>query len=203
MKLLLFSDLHADIDAAQQLVRRAQEVDVVLGAGDFANFHRGLRRSIDILRAIDRPTIFVPGNHETTAELRMACRGWSAAHVLHGAAVTIGQISFFGIGGGIPTTPFGSWSFDFSEEEAAVLFDECPTGCVLVSHSPPKGVVDVSSRGLSLGSFAVRDAIRRLTPRLVVCGHIHECWEEVDYIGSTPVVNAGPRGMQWVLETPV
>ena len=36
MKLLLFSDLHADTIAAQQLLQQAQSVDVLVGAGDFA-----------------------------------------------------------------------------------------------------------------------------------------------------------------------
>ena len=55
-------------------------------------------------------------------------------------------------------TPFGPWSYDFTEEQAAELLAGCPRGCVLVSHSPPKGTVDVDSRGRSLGSVAVRDA---------------------------------------------
>lgn len=76
----------------------------------------------------------------------------------------------------------------------------CPAGCVLVSHSPPKGAVDWSSRGRSLGSVAVRDAIVRHRPILVVCGHIHESAGRTASIGSTPVVNAGPNGIEWVVK---
>jgi Icc-related predicted phosphoesterase len=80
-------------------------------------------------------------------------------------------VEFFGLGGGIPVTPFGAWSYDFTEEQAAELLSGCPKGGVLVSHSPPKGAVDVDSRGRSLGSVAVRDAVDRLEPVLVVCAH--------------------------------
>jgi Icc-related predicted phosphoesterase len=200
MKMLVFSDLHASADAARRLVDRAHSVDLVIGAGDFGNLRRNVRVSIDVLRAIEKPAVLVAGNNESTEELAEACRGWPQAHVLHGNGVTIAGVAFFGIGGGIPVTPFGAWSYDFTEEQAAALLADCPAGCVLVSHSPPKGVVDRSSRGKSLGSVAVRDAVLRLRPALVVCGHIHESAGQQAILGSSPVVNAGPDGIEWDLE---
>ena len=199
MKLLLFSDLHADADAARRLVERAQGVEVLVGAGDLSNVRRNVRLCTEVLRAADRPAILVAGNNESTDELAAACRDWPRAHVLHGSAVTLLGVTFFGLGGGVPVTPFGSWSYDFTEEEAARLLADCPPGCVLVSHSPPKGAVDRSSRGQSLGSVAVRDAILRVRPRLVVCGHIHGSGGQVGAVGETPVVNAGPAGVEWVV----
>ncbi len=201
MRLLLFSDLHADASAARRLVGLARVVDVVVGAGDLGNVRRNLGVCVDVLKAIDKPVVLVAGNNETTEELAEACRGWPGAHVLHGTSVTLAGVVFFGLGGGVPVTPFGSWSYDFSEEQACVLLaDICPTGCVLVSHSPPKGAVDVSSRGQSLGSEAVRETIMRVRPSLVVCGHIHACAGERATIGATPVVNAGPDGVEWVVD---
>jgi Icc-related predicted phosphoesterase len=119
--------------------------------------------------------------------------------VLHGAATTVAGITFFGVGGGIPVTPFGRWSYDFTEEQAEGLLARCPARCVLISHSPPRGAVDRSSRGQELGSVAVRDAILRTRPVLVVCGHIHDCAGQQATAGSSPVVNAGPSGIEWVL----
>lgn len=202
MKLLLVSDLHADDAAARRIVQRAETVDVLIGAGDFARVRRNLQRCIDILREITRPTILVAGNNETTDELRAACRQWPAAHVLHGTAVTVGGVTFYGIGGGIPVTPFGAWSYDFTEEQARALLADCPPGCVLVSHSPPRDVVDTGENGQHLGSVAVRETIERVRPRLVVCGHIHASAGQQAMIGETPVVNAGPTGIDWQLEPP-
>src|SRR5262249_40601814 len=102
--------------------------------------------------------------------------------------------------GGIPVTPFGSWSYDFSEEQAAELLADCPPSCVLISHSPPQGAVDVSSRGDHLGSVAVRDAIIRAQPLFVVCRHIHGSVGQQGTIGSSPVVNAGPEGVTWEIK---
>ncbi len=200
MKLLLFSDLHANADAARRLVERAGAVDVLVGAGDFGNLRRQLHVCLDVLKAVDRPTVLVAGNNESTDELTAACRDWPAAHVLHGSAVILNGVTYFGLGGGVPVTPFGSWSYDFTEEEAAALLAAAPPGCVLVSHSPPKGAVDVSGSGRSLGSVAVRAAVERLRPALVVCGHIHGSAGRQARLGPTPVVNAGPEGVEWRLD---
>ncbi|MCA9052418.1 MAG: hypothetical protein KDA75_01210, partial [Planctomycetaceae bacterium] len=50
-------------------------------------------------------------------------------------------------------------------------------------------------------STAVLDAIRRLQPQLTVCGHIYASAGRSEMIGRTPVVNAGPKGMIWTLES--
>jgi Icc-related predicted phosphoesterase len=202
MRLLLFSDLHRDTGAAADLVKRAQAADVVVGAGDYSTVHHGLDEIILILQQIKAPTILVPGNGETTDELRQACSGWDSAHVLHGNGVTVGGIPFFGLGGGVPVTPFGSWSYDFTEQEALALLSDCPARGVLVSHSPPKGVVDVSSDGKHLGSTAVRDTVIAQNPSLVVCGHIHPSAGQQGMLGETTILNAGPNGIKWELDVP-
>ena len=150
-------------------------------------------------KACGKPSVLVPGNSESAEELAAAARGWPAGHVLHGGGASVAGSEFFGLGGGVPVTPFGDWSYDFTEEQATGLLADCPAGCVLVSHSPPKGAVDVSSSGRSLGSTAVRDCILRTQPRLVVCGHIHASSGQHALLGKSPVVNAGPDGIMWEL----
>lgn len=194
MNLLLASDLHCDADAAARLVAGSRAVDVVVIAGDLCNVHRGLDDMIAILKAVTTPTVLVAGNNETTDELRRACRGWSAARVLHGDGCEVLGVPFFGVGGGIPVTPFGAWSYDFTEEQAEALLAACPANGVLVVHSPPFGVVDVSSRGGHIGSTAVRAAVERVRPKLVACGHVHGSNGRTGKIGPTTVVNAGPVG---------
>jgi Icc-related predicted phosphoesterase len=195
MRLFLFSDLHCDAAVARRIVEQARGVDVLVGAGDFANVRSGIEICIDVLRAVAQPTVLVAGNNETTDELTRACRAWPSARVLHGSEVMIGGVTFFGLGGGVPVTPFGAWSYDFTEEQAAALLKDCPAGAVLVSHSPPKGAADVSSRGQSLGSRAVRETVVRCRPRLVVCGHIHGSAGEAAEIDVATVINAGPAGV--------
>ena len=192
MRLLAFSDLHRDQRQAARLVEMAADADVVVAAGDFASVHRGLEQMIDMLVPIETPTVLVPGNNETDEALREACRGWRAATVLHGQGAEIEGEQFFGLGAGVPTTPW-SWSFDLTEDEAAAMLAGCPDECMLVVHSPPKGHVDGGSR--SLGSEAILRTIEERRPPLAICGHIHESAGEESTIGPTRVVNAGPEGI--------
>ena len=194
MRLLAFSDLHTDLAQARRLVERSVEVDVVVGVGDFASVHSGLTETIAALGAMEAPAVLVPGNNETEEALREACANWSRAVVLHGGGTEIDGVAFFGLGAGVPITPW-DWSFDLTEEAAAELLEACPEGCVLAVHSPPRGRVDVSGAGRHLGSEAVLRAIERTRPRLALCGHIHESWGMESRIGPTPVINLGPEGM--------
>ncbi len=195
MKYLLFSDLHRDKDAATMLLKASRNVDFVVGAGDFANRHDGLFDTLDILCDITKPSILVPGNGETFEELRDAAVDWKSATVLHGSGIEIDGVSFWGLGGGIPVTPFGSWSYDFSEEQATEMLDGCPDAAVLVVHSPPLGTVDHDSAGRIRGSQAIRQCVETKQPKLVVCGHIHSDWGKQMNLGTTKIINAGPGGI--------
>ena len=188
MKLLAFSDVHCDLGAIDSLVDQARSADLVAGVGDFASVHEGLEQTIAPLRTIDAPLLLVPGNNETADALRAATAGWDATTVLHGEATQIDGIDFYGIGAGIPTTPW-DWSFDLTDDEAAAMLTALPEHAVLLSHSPPKGHVDKN-----LGSTAVLDAAQAKHPRAVLCGHIHEQWTNESHIGDTLVRNLGPDG---------
>src|SRR6185437_12220367 len=102
MKLLAFSDLHRDQDLAERLVELAPEADVVLGAGDYATMRMGLAGTIEVLSRVAAPTVLVPGNAESDTELWQACTGWPSAHVLHGQALQLNGVQYFGLGGGVP-----------------------------------------------------------------------------------------------------
>ena len=193
MRILAFSDLHRDLGQAEQLVERSSEADVVIAAGDFASVHEGLEETIDPLKAISVPTVLVPGNNETEDALRAACEGWDSATVLHGQGTEIDGTQFFGLGAGVPITPW-DWSFDLDEDQAAQKLADCPEDAVLVVHSPPKGHCDQSSAGDHLGSQAILDAIEAKRPQVAVCGHIHESWGAESEIGPSRVMNLGPAG---------
>jgi Icc-related predicted phosphoesterase len=196
MKLLAFSDLHRDLDQAATLVEMSAQADVVVGAGDFASVHEGLEETIAALAAIEAPTVLVPGNNETADALRAAAADWEAATVLHGAGLAIDGVEFFGLGAGIPTTPW-EWSFDLDDAAAAELLAPCPAGAVLVLHSPPKGHCDGGLDGSHFGSPALLAAIEEKQPRLAVFGHIHEAWGCASEVGATPLRNLGPTGT-WI-----
>lgn len=189
MRILAFSDLHGSRRRTAEIIGASADADLVIGAGDFCNMRKGLPEAMATLEGLRAPALLVPGNAESAEELRAAAP-W--ATVLHGQGVTIDGIAFFGLGYGVPTTPFGAWSCDLSEAEAAAMLAPLPEAAVLVLHSPPKGVADQTSAGVSVGSIAIRAAIEAKRPRLAVCGHIHDSWGAAGRIGPTEVRNLGP-----------
>jgi Icc-related predicted phosphoesterase len=193
VRILAFSDLHRDLEQAARLVEMSGEADVVIGAGDFASVHEGLEETLAPLATITVPSFLVPGKNETVEALREAAAIWESATVLHAEATTIDGVDFFGLGAGVPVTPW-DWSFDLDEGAATAMLGDCPEGAVLVLHSPPKGHCDTNGGGDHFGSEALLAGIEEKRPRLAVCGHIHESWGCESRIGDTPVRNLGPSG---------
>lgn len=199
MKILAFSDLHLSRARAADLVAASERADLVIGAGDFCNMRQGLDEAMDLLRTITAPMVVVPGNAESAPELATAAL--PNMTVLHGTGTEIGELHFFGLGYGVPETPFGAWSCDLDEERASEMLAPCAAADILILHAPPKGLCDVTSAGQSVGSTAIRAAIERLQPRLALCGHIHDSWGSSGQIGATRVVNLGPT-VNWFEVTP-
>lgn len=189
-RVMAFSDLHGSRARAGALVAASADADLVIGAGDYCNMRQGLAGALSLLAGLRRPVILVPGNAESAAELRFAAH--QGMTVLHGEAVDIAGLTVFGLGYGVPVTPFGDWSCDLTEAEAEALLARCDRADILVTHSPPKGVADITSQGASVGSTAIRAAIGRTAPRLALCGHIHDSWGRSGTIGTTTVHNLGP-----------
>lgn len=191
MRILAFSDLHMARPRAAALVEASRAADLVIGAGDFCNMREGLAEAMAMLAGLKAPFIAVPGNAESAGELRAAAV--AGMTVLHGSGTQMAGLRLFGLGYGVPATPFGAWSCDLTEAEAAAMLAPCAGADIVITHSPPRGVADVTSQGQSVGSTAIREAIARIRPRLALCGHIHDSWRREGMIGATRIVNLGPR----------
>ena len=196
MRILAFSDLHRDRQAARAIVAASVEADVGIGAGDFATKREGLIDTLDILRNSPAPMIFVHGNHDDADAVEAACKAQDHWHYLQGNECAIGDQVFFGIGGEIPASSTQDWNTTMDEDGAMRLLRECPVGAVLISHSPPFEVCDQGQDGAYYGSKALHRGIQDWLPKLVLCGHIHAAWGQQGMIGETPVHNLGPT-LNW------
>lgn len=103
---------------------------------------------------------------------------------------------------------FMTWAFMKEPTQLAEVYAAIPADVdILVSHQPPHGsgdgvrFLDLASRSEGeqhLGSVELRDAILRVRPKVVVCGHIHAGHGRHDCDGI-PVYNVSLVNEQYQL----
>jgi hypothetical protein len=77
---------------------------------------------------------------------------------------------------GSPFSPAkGMWAFGYGPDEAAQIWDRISLDSdIVVTHTPPKYHCDESKERRAAGCPALREAIWRIRPRMMICGHVHE-----------------------------
>lgn len=187
LRILAFSDIHADEDALDGLRALAskEEYDVVLFAGDMTN--RGpLSYAQDLLSLFGEKFYFVHGNMDSSAVVDILR---PQPHYIHGRKVPLGEWNLVGLGGSNPTpfqTPSELGEIQIEHILASAGVDD---HSILISHPPPYGHFD-SVGGLHVGSKSVAAAIAKYRPLMVLCGHLHE-HEGQSVVDHTLVVKLG------------
>ena len=208
MRLLAIADLHGRADRLERLRSAVLRLrpDAVVAAGDLT----GLRRpdlTVRQLCLLGKPVFAVRGNSDRKSVDRLLADNKETTP-LHLQRIVLGDVPFVGVGGAVPVPPFGTragWREKSVLAEAAGLIDD---NTVVVSHTPPHGVLDRVFFGLRGGSRGLLRLIEERRPRMLICGHIHE-QPGSDYVGPTLVVNCslansggvlieidGPRGLR-------
>jgi Icc-related predicted phosphoesterase len=191
-RLLVFSDIHNDRQALQNLMN--MDADYYFAAGDLVSWARGLDKMGEVMkRRADRMYV-LPGNHESEGNIADFCARHGFVN-LHGGTLEIGGKHIAGLGYSTPT-PFDTPG-EYSEEEMAArlaLLAE-PKPFVLICHAPPLNTnLDRIREGLHAGSRAVREFIQKHQPAHFFCGHIHEAEGAVIRMGATRAQNVGKKG---------
>jgi hypothetical protein len=90
---------------------------------------------------------------------------------------------------GAPWVPeLDGWAYFRSDEELARHWAIIPTDTdVLITHSPPRGILDCNSGGRACGCPALRTAVTRIAPRVHCFGHVHAGHGCVELDGTTYV----------------
>lgn len=75
---------------------------------------------------------------------------------------------------------FGSWAWMLDSEVLDAKYLDIPSCDILVSHQPPYGYGDqpdpkyyMGTGPTHVGSIGLRDAMDRVKPDILICGHIH------------------------------
>ncbi len=183
MQILAMSDIHGHLAVYQWIheLLDAHPIDVVVLAGDLlhgagddlsieAAQGREAQEIVAILRAIDRPVLYIMGNDD------MIELGYEdeRIHSIHGRAIEIERQRFVGYQ---YTLPFMGGIFEKSEEKIEQdLLEMEPLvnrETVLVTHSPAHGILDKIHAGASVGSQSLLRFIQRTNMKAHIHGHIH------------------------------
>jgi Icc-related predicted phosphoesterase len=200
MRILVFSDIHGDRAALEQLMER--EADLYIAAGDLVSWGRGLDALAPVL-ARRAPKVWVlPGNHEHESDIEHFCQrhGFNA---LHGRHFELDGWRIAGLGHSSPT-PFQTPG-EYTEQELAERLERFRglKPLILVCHCPPlETPLDRAGFGRHIGSRAVREFLEREQPAWFACGHVHEAAGVVAQLGATRAVNAGKQGYLIEVEAP-
>jgi Icc-related predicted phosphoesterase len=185
LRVLHVSDVHC---ATDKLVRvlRDEEYDVVIASGDF--------ECVDTAEALANASsdVFaVTGNMDNAAVYRKLS---SMGVLLDGRVAVFEELYIAGVGGLDFKGSLARLQRELEELKARVA--------ILVTHHPPRGVLDEPREGLHIGLSEISNLVERLRPRLHLFGHVHE---RPGYLakGETLYVNAGPlkRGYYALIET--
>jgi len=192
LKVLAAADLHGDAVATKNLAMRVDNegVDLVVLCGDLTGFVE----SKDIIKPFkDRKqrVLILPGNWESFATTDFLAQLYGVKNI-HGYSSEYEGVGFFGAGGADAGPNF------ISEDELRDVLKKAHSGLgdvekkVMLTHMHPSGSKSEFS-GFD-GSKAIREAIEKFQPNILLHGHIHEAHGLEEMIGKTKVINVGKSG---------
>lgn len=167
--------------------------DVLIHCGDFEN---AMGESVDLADVDDwfgrQPfdtILCVGGNHDFAAEEREA----TGEHVFRNAiylqdqSIEVEGRRFYGA----PWVPdLEGWAFYQGEQEIRQKWQLIPPDTdILITHCPPKGTLDTTRRGRSIGCLSLREAVDSLQLTLHCFGHVHARYGR-QVVHSTQYCNA-------------
>lgn len=123
--------------------------------------------------------IFTPGNHSTAIERGLVRPEQypEITFLIHEQTVIDGRVVF-----GSPYTPkYFEWAYMRAREDLDVVWQSIPSDVdILVTHGPPKGIMDVTRdhetrQPIHVGSKSLmRHVTQRIKPSIHGFGHIHD-----------------------------
>ncbi len=189
MRLTIISDTHRRHDELGTL-----SGDVLIHCGDmFDLFERNSSDRDDIDRWFSRQRfdviLCIGGNHDHLLAHRGHGAGQPFRHAIYLEEQTLVHkgIAFYGT----PWVPLlQGHAFYASEDELKEKWSRIPAATdVLITHTPPAGILDRSSRGQDFGCRHLARCVTRIAPRVHCFGHVHSSGG-VREAGGTTYVNA-------------
>ena len=191
-KILAIGDIHGDTGLVKKLAKKAKDenVDLVILAGDLTWFEKSTKNLIGPFVKAKKEVLLIPGNHETLATTNLLTELYPKTKSIHGYSIKKGDLGIFGAGYEPSTGPFSA--------DDKTIFNTLKKGhigiagskkSIMVTHAHPRGSKAEFS-GFP-GSNAVRKAITKFNPDILISAHIHEAGGLTENIGKTKVIHVG------------
>ena len=168
-RVLMISDTHG-MDLRDCLP--PQRADVAIHSGDLTDGSKleEFQTAIDLLRATNAPLkLAIAGNHDFTMDFPVFEEKVNEVTPALDPDLVIREY-------GSPYTPaLGQWGFQYRAEQGHE-FSIKPGVDIVVTHGPPKGIMDTTRGQGRAGCSDLFTAIARARPRIHCFGHIHQGW---------------------------
>jgi Icc-related predicted phosphoesterase len=185
MKLVCISDIHnylskVDLPEGDVLVISGD----VSGKGSIAEISR-FNHDLGEQRHKYKYVVMIAGNHDFLFEKDLYLAKSlipNVSHYLQDELAVIDGVRFYGS----PWQPrFYDWAFNLDRgAPLKAKWDMVPDGVdVLITHGPPQGILDVSSRGEHIGCQDLLDAVLRIKPKVHIFGHNHHGYGQQKFHG--------------------
>ena len=203
MKLVFLSDTHC-----KHKEIKVPDADCLIFCGDMS--YRGnlleIEEFSDFLRNLPhRHKIVIAGNHDFSFEDERKNQAEeliksSGAEYLNDSGTQIDEIKFWGS----PIQPyFFDWAFNRERgEKIKKHWDLIPLGTdVLITHGPPKGILDRIKTGEEVGCEELLKKVLEVKPKIHAFGHIHESYGMFHQNG-TVYINASNLNLRYQYANP-
>lgn len=201
MKIWHFSDSHT-----YHGLLKVPECDVAIFSGDCSNPRDKYANEQEVLNFLcwfgmevkATHKIFVAGNHDTSIEAKFVgldkFNEYGIVYLENESCIIKHGFEEYNVWGSPVTPSFGvGWSFNKKRDKLYDLWQTIPVNTdIVISHGPPKGILDLSfdpSGKLEFcGCEALRKRILVIKPKLVCFGHIHSM-DGIDNQGYMKLAN--------------
>lgn len=187
-KILAVGDIHGDTGLVKKLAEKAKKenVDLIILAGDITFVEQSTKNLIGPFIKAKKQVLLIPGNHESFATADFLAQMYPKTKNIHGYSFRKNDLGIFGAGGGdvINFTP-DKEIFELLKKGHETIKDMKKK--IMVTHMHHKGS-QAEFSGFA-GSKAVKRAIKKFCPDILISAHIHEAGGLQEKIGKTEVIN--------------
>lgn len=205
MRITVFSDIHGQFNSKKfNKHLRDNSGDILIFSGDLQ-----LNNSDDGSKFIDwlhkQPfdlKIMTFGNHDGNWKYTSEyANPFKDIIILNNTYIDINGVRIFG---SPHSVEYGKWWFMMKDELLADLWKKIPNDTnILITHSPPFGILDQTIDGFTTGSRTLSERISELHDlRYHIFGHIHEAYGTRELMGIC-FINASTLDEKYRLANPV